>query len=56
MIINYIKNQKEHHKTESFYDEFKRLLIENEIEPDSYRVDEKYLLQPLYSIQPLPGL
>ncbi len=39
MIINYIKNQKEHHKTESFYDEFKRLLIENGIE-----FDEKYLL------------
>lgn len=39
MIINYIKNQKEHHKTETFYDEFKRLLIENEIE-----FDEKYLL------------
>ena len=39
MIINYIKNQKEHHKRETFYDEFKRLLIENEIE-----FDEKYLL------------
>ena len=39
IIINYIKNQKEHHKTENFYDEFKRLLIENEIE-----FDEKYLL------------
>lgn len=39
MIINYIKNQKEHHESESFYDEFKRLLIENEIE-----FDEKYLL------------
>jgi putative transposase len=39
MIINYIKNQKEHHKTETFYDEFKRLLIENEIE-----FDEKYFL------------
>ncbi len=26
MIINYIKNQKEHHKAENFYDEFKRLL------------------------------
>ncbi len=39
MIISYIKNQKEHHKTESFYDEFKRLLIENGIE-----FDEKYLL------------
>jgi hypothetical protein len=33
------KIQKEHHKTENFYDEFKRLLIENEIE-----FDEKYLL------------
>ena len=33
-IINYIKNQKEHHKSESYYDEFKRLLIENEIEFD----------------------
>lgn len=39
MIINYIKNQKEHHKTETFYDEYKRLLIENGIE-----FDEKYLL------------
>ncbi|MEO5647390.1 MAG: IS200/IS605 family transposase [Chitinophagaceae bacterium] len=39
MIINYIKNQKEHHKTESFYDEFKHLLIENGIE-----FDEKYFL------------
>ena len=39
MIINYIRNQKEHHKTETFYDEFKRLLIENGIE-----FDEKYLL------------
>jgi len=39
MIINYVKNQKQHHKTENFYDEYKRLLIENEIE-----FDEKYLL------------
>lgn len=39
MIINYIKNQKEHHKKESFYDEYKRLLEENGIE-----FDEKYLL------------
>ena len=39
MIINYIKNQKQHHKVESFYDEYKRLLIENGIE-----FDEKYLL------------
>ena len=39
IIINYVKNQKEHHKTETFYDEFKRLLIENGIE-----FDVKYLL------------
>ena len=39
MIINYIKNQKEHHKSETFFDEYKRLLIENGIE-----FDEKYLL------------
>ena len=39
MIINYIKNQKEHHRSENFYDEYKRLLIENGIE-----FDEKYLL------------
>jgi putative transposase len=39
MIINYVKNQKEHHKTETFYDEYKRLLIENGVE-----FDEKYLL------------
>ena len=39
MIIEYIKNQKEHHQKESFFDEYKRLLIENGIE-----FDEKYLL------------
>lgn len=38
-IIEYVKNQKEHHKDESFPDEFKRLLIENGIP-----FDEKYLL------------
>jgi REP element-mobilizing transposase RayT len=38
-IINYVKNQKEHHKTESFYDEFRRLLTENGIE-----FDENHLL------------
>jgi len=38
MIINYIKNQKEHHRKESFQDEFRGLLIENHIE-----FDEKYL-------------
>ena len=38
LIINYIKNQKEHHKNETFEDEFKRLLNEHGIE-----FDEKYL-------------
>ena len=38
-LIEYVKNQKEHHKTEKFYDEYKRLLIENDIE-----FQEKYLL------------
>ena len=39
MIINYIKNQKEHHRTETFYDECKRLLVENGVE-----YDEKYFI------------
>jgi REP element-mobilizing transposase RayT len=39
MVIGYVKNQKGHHKTETFYDEFRRLLTENGIE-----FDEKYLL------------
>ncbi|WKZ60125.1 MAG: hypothetical protein QY309_01300 [Cyclobacteriaceae bacterium] len=38
-IINYIKNQKEHHKKKSFIDEYKNLLTEHEIE-----FDERYLL------------
>ena len=38
-VIEYVKNQKEHHKTETFYNEYKRLLIENGIE-----FDEKYLV------------
>jgi len=38
-VTNYIKNQKEHHKKETFHDEFRRLLIENGIE-----FNEKYLL------------
>ena len=38
-IINYVQNQKEHHKTENSLDEYKRLLIENGID-----FDEKYLL------------
>ncbi len=39
IIINYVKNQKKNHQTETFIDEYKRLLVENEIE-----FDEKYLL------------
>jgi REP element-mobilizing transposase RayT len=38
-IIGYIKRQKEHHQQESFLDEYKRLLIEQEIP-----FEEKYLL------------
>jgi REP element-mobilizing transposase RayT len=38
-IINYVKNQKEHHKKESFTEEYKRILDEQGI-----RFDEKYLL------------
>ena len=37
MIIDYIKNQQEHHKKESFEDELRRLLKENGIV-----VDERY--------------
>jgi putative transposase len=38
-LINYVKNQKEHHKTEVYLDEYRKLLIENCIE-----FEEKYLL------------
>ena len=38
MIINYIKNQKKHHKKENFEEEYKNLLIAHGIE-----FDEKYL-------------
>jgi putative transposase len=37
MIVNYIKNQQEHHKKESFKDELRRILIEHGI-----KVDERY--------------
>ena len=37
LIVNYIKNQQEHHKKESFLDELRRLLKEHGIE-----VDEKF--------------
>jgi REP element-mobilizing transposase RayT len=33
-IVNYIKNQQEHHKKESFRDEIKRLFLENGIDMD----------------------
>lgn len=39
-IINYIKNQREHHKTITFEEEYRKLLIENGIE-----FDEKYFLK-----------
>lgn len=38
-VIEYVKNQKEHYRAETFYDEYKRLLIENGI-----GCEEKYLL------------
>ncbi|MEO7446478.1 MAG: IS200/IS605 family transposase [Ferruginibacter sp.] len=38
-LINYIKNQEEHHKKISFLEEYKKLLKEFEVE-----FDEKYLL------------
>lgn len=38
-LIEYVKNQEEHHKNISFLDEYKELLKEHEIE-----FDEKYLL------------
>ena len=38
-LIEYVKNQEEHHKTISFRDEYIELLNEHEIE-----FDEKYLL------------
>lgn len=39
-VIEYVKNQKEHHRKESFYDEYKRLLTEHGI-----LFNKKYLLQ-----------
>ena len=38
-IVNYIINQKEHHKTVSFEEEYRQFLIENGIE-----INEKYFL------------
>jgi REP element-mobilizing transposase RayT len=39
-IIDYIKNQKEHHKKVSFEAEYRQFLIENGIE-----IDERYFLK-----------
>ncbi len=39
-IINYIKNQKEHHKTVNFEEEYRKFLIDNGIE-----IDERYFLK-----------
>ena len=38
-VIEYIKNQREHHKKESFEDEYRRLIAENGID-----IDEQYFL------------
>jgi len=35
VIINYIKNQQNHHQKENTHNELKRLWIENEMEPDA---------------------
>jgi REP element-mobilizing transposase RayT len=39
-IIDYIKNQKEHHKILSFEDEYRKFLIDNGID-----IDERYFLK-----------
>ena len=38
-FIMYIKNQREHHKNESFKDEYRRFIVENGID-----IDERYFL------------
>lgn len=40
IIINYIKNQKKHHKKASFEEEYRKFLIENGI-----AIDERYFLK-----------
>lgn len=39
-LINYIKNQQEHHKKETFEAEYRRLLEEHKI-----KIDERYFLK-----------
>lgn len=46
MIINYIKKQKAHHKTESFRNEYLRVLAENNIVPDERFFLEEEDVQP----------
>jgi REP element-mobilizing transposase RayT len=38
-VVAYVKCQKEHHRQENFYDEYRRLLVDNKIP-----FEEKYLL------------
>lgn len=40
LIANYIKNQQEHHKSETFEEEYRRLLIEHGVV-----IDDKYFLK-----------
>ncbi len=40
IIVNYINNQKEHHKVVSFEDEYRQLIIENGVD-----IDERYFLK-----------
>lgn len=39
MIINYIRNQKKHHKKVLFQDEYRKFLVDNGV-----RIDERYFL------------
>ncbi len=39
IVINYIKKQREHHKKETFQDEYRRLIVESGID-----IDEQYFL------------
>jgi len=55
MIIDYIRNQKEHHKTETYYDEFKRLLTENGIDPIAIGSMRNIYYRVVTNIQPLQG-
>src|SRR5699024_5715883 len=39
-VIEYIRNQREHHKKETFKEEYRRLIVENGID-----IDERYFLK-----------